>query len=117
MPAGRPRLPFDKEQFEEMCAIQCTEAEIAAVLKMSVDTLARRVEEEYGLKFAEIFAQKREAGKKSLRRAQWATALEAKNPIMQIFLGKNMLAQADKQEIDLSLSGVEIVVGLPKPEE
>jgi len=98
---GRPRLEFHQELFEDLCHIQCTEAEIAATMKMSVDTLERRVNEIYGCTFAEVFAEKREGGKASLRRAQWKTAIESSNPVMQIFLGKNMLGQADKQEISL----------------
>lgn len=98
---GRPRLEFDQVLFEDLCHIQCTEAEIAATMRMSVDTLERRVNEIYGCTFAEVFAEKREGGKSSLRRAQWKTAIESGNPVMQIFLGKNMLGQADKQEISL----------------
>lgn len=112
-----PRLILDKDMFEKLCAIQCTEAEIAAVLGMSVDTLETRIKEEYGVLFSEVFAEKRQGGTAALRRAQWNTAIEAKNPIMQIFLGKNMLGQADKQEIDHSYSGIEIIVGKPTPEE
>lgn len=107
---GRPRKDFDIEQFEELCRIQCTEIEIAAVMKISVDTLERRVKEIYDSNFAEVFAEKREGGKTSLRRAQWKSAIEGNNTAMQIFLGKNMLGQADKQEIDQNTSGsIEVV--------
>ena len=99
-PVGRPKKPFNQKQFEELCQIQCTEKEIAAVLDMSIELLNQNCNKVYGLNFLDIYGQKREAGKQSLRRAQWATALEVKNPIMQIFLGKNMLGQADKQEIE-----------------
>jgi len=98
-------IDFDMEQFEELCKIQCTEVEIAAVLKMSVDTLARRVFDIYGCNFADIYAQKREGGRSSLRRAQWQTAIETKNPIMQIFLGKNILGQKDTQDINNNITG------------
>lgn len=102
---GRPKIDFDIEQFEELCKIQCTEIEIAACLKMSVDTLERRIGEVYGLTFAEVYNQKREGGKSSLRRAQWKSAIDGNNTALQIFLGKNMLGQADKQEIDANVSG------------
>jgi hypothetical protein len=98
MPAGRPRLNFNQKLFEELCKIQCTEIEIASALGMSVDTLERRCQEVYGANFADVYAQKREGGKSSLRRAQWLTAVEAKNPVMQIWLGKQMLGQVDKVE-------------------
>ena len=112
---GRPRKPFNQKQFEELCKIQCTEKEIAAVLDMSVELLNQNCNRVYGCNFLDVYAQKREAGRESLRRAQWKTAIEGKNAIMQIFLGKNTLGQADKQEISHSLDGLEIVVGLPKP--
>ena len=98
-PVGRPKKPFNQKQFEELCQIQCTEKEIAAVLDMSIELLNQNCNRVYECNFLDIYAQKRESGKQSLRRAQWNTALEAKNAVMQIFLGKNMLGQADKQEI------------------
>jgi hypothetical protein len=117
-PMGRSTIDFDITQFEELCKIQCTEAEIAAVLKMSVDTLSRCIQEVYKHTFADVYAQKREGGKASLRRAQWNTALETKNPVMQIFLGKNMLGQADKQEIDQHNTGnIEVTFSDPQLDE
>ena len=99
---GRPKKPFDIEQFEEMCKIQCTEVEICSILRIDKNTLNDRCREHYdGRSFSQVFAEKREGGKRSLRRAQWKTAIESGNPVMQIFLGKNMLGQADKQEISL----------------
>ena len=45
------------------------------------------------MKFAEIYGQKREAGKISLRRSQFQMAQT--NPTMAIFLGKQYLGQTD----------------------
>ena len=101
---GRPRIEFNAKLFENLCHIQCTQEEIAATMGMSVDTLERRVKEVYdGRLFADVFNEKREGGKESLRRAQWKTATEGNNPIMQIFLGKNVLGQKDKQDIDMTI--------------
>jgi len=106
MPAGRPRIEFDKQLFENLCHIQCTEIEIAATMNMSVDTLERRVFEVYERNFADVFQEKREGGKSSLRRAQWKKATEgAGDTVMQIFLGKNILNQADKQELKVEADG------------
>jgi len=99
--AGRPKKDIDWKQFEEMCHIQCTEVEIAAIFGVHIDTLIEKCKEHYGKTFSEVFAEKREGGRCSLRRAQWKSAIDSNNAIMQIFLGKNMLGQADKQEIDL----------------
>jgi hypothetical protein len=109
---GRPRKDIDWKQFEELCKIQCTEEEICSVLGVCVDTLNLRCEEQYGEgnTFSKVFEQKRKDGKSSLRRAQWKSAIEGNNTAMQIFLGKNMLGQADKQEIDQNTSGsIEVV--------
>ena len=43
--------------------------------------------------------QKRQHRKNDLRQAQTDTALSAKNPVMQIWLGKNDLGQTDKQDV------------------
>lgn len=109
---GRPKKEIDWKLFEELCHIQCTETEIAAVLGMCRDTLEDKVKEQYGSSFSTVYKQKREGGKTSLRRAQWLTATESKNAIMQIFLGKNMLGQSDKQEV--KITGTDIKVVLPE---
>ena len=115
---GRPRKDIDWKLFDELCKIQCTEIEIAACLNVSVDTLERRCKEKYESTFADVYAQKREGGKTSLRRAQWLSAIEGKNTAMQIFLGKNMLGQADKQEIDSNISGnIEVTFADPDLEK
>lgn len=76
--------------------IQCTEEEIAAVLDVSVDTLERWTKRTYKRRFAEVYAEKRQGGRASLRRNQWK--LSETNPTMAIWLGKQYLDQSDKQE-------------------
>jgi len=106
-PGGRPKKEIDQAQFEELCHIQCTEMEICAVLNVDDNTLARWCEETYQKSFSEVFREKREGGKASLRRAQWKLATEGMNPSMQIFLGKNMLKQTDKpKEEDNSIENI-----------
>lgn len=101
MPAGRPRIEVNWEDVDKLCAIQCTEEEIAQFLRISVDTLALRCQEDHGMNFPEYFAQKRGVGKVSLRRSQWKLAQEG-NPTMNIWLGKQYLGQSDKQSTYLS---------------
>lgn len=86
---------IDKSQFEQMCGIQCTEEEIASLFSVSVDTLQRWCENTYGRGFAEVFREKRQRGKASLRRRQWLKADEG-DTTMLIFLGKQYLGQADR---------------------
>jgi hypothetical protein len=87
---GRPKLNIDPELVEKLAGIGCPNKEIAAIVGCSVDTLDRH--------FAEVIAKGRENGKTRLRKKQIEVAL-AGNVTMLIFLGKNMLGQADKQEI------------------
>ena len=94
---GRPKSVINEKQFEELCHIQCTQEEICAVLDVDDVTLNKWCKETYGKGFSEVFRQKREGGKTSLRRKQWKLA--DTNASMAIFLGKNMLGQTDKQEI------------------
>lgn len=96
----RPRIKIDKEQFEKLCSIQCTQAEIAGYFRCSTDTIERWCLREYEQGFAEVFAQKRSLGKISLRRSQFRMA--ENNPTMAIWLGKQYLGQTDKQEVSVS---------------
>lgn len=84
---------IDQRQFESMCAIQCTREEIISMFGVSGDTLLRWCKETYGDNFENVYRQKRQAGKASLRRMQWKQA--EKSTAMAIFLGKNMLGQSD----------------------
>lgn len=104
MPVGRPQKEFDQELFERLCHIQCTEAEIAASMRLDVVTLRGAVATAYdGRDFSQVYQEKRQGGRCSLRRAQWKKAVEKEDTIMQIFLGKNYLGQADRQEIRLDV--------------
>lgn len=98
---GRPLKQIDQKLFEGMCRIQCTQEEMCDLLECNVDTLTDWCKRTYNQTFSEVFRQKRGQGKVSLRRMQWKTA-EAGNVTMQIFLGKNLLGQSDKQEIEHS---------------
>lgn len=93
---GRPRKVINQKQFEELCHIQCTQEEICAVLDVSDEHINKWCKDTYGKGFLEVFRQKREGGKTSLRRKQWLLA--DTNASMAIFLGKNMLGQTDKRE-------------------
>lgn len=96
--AGRPRAEIKKDTFERLCALQCTEVEVAAFFGVSVDTVTNWCKRTYGRDFPEVFREKREAGHISLRRAQWRLA--QKNAAMAIFLGKNYLGQSDRLEVE-----------------
>lgn len=96
---ARPRKEIDKKQFEQLCAMQCTEEEICAFFDVTDKTLTNWCRREYKQSFSEVFKQKRQKGHISLRRSQFELAKN--NPAMAIFLGKNYLGQKDKQEDEL----------------
>ncbi|GAH83018.1 unnamed protein product [marine sediment metagenome] len=94
---GRPKKPIDWKEAEKLCALQCSELEIADWFHISVDTLARRLKEEKNASFAEFFTLHRVQGKIALRRNMFN--MSVKSPQMAIFLAKNWLGMADKTEI------------------
>lgn len=96
---GRPKKEIDQKQFETMCALQCTLDEVCAMLDVSDKTLEKWCKETYnGMNYSDVFRQKRELGKMSLRRTQWKLA--EKSAPMAIFLGKNYLGQRDSIEYE-----------------
>ena len=95
---GRPKIEIDFKLLDNLCGIQCTEQEISDVMGISVDTLERRVIEETGIAFAEYYRAKKGKGKMSLRRMMW-TAAGRGDRVMQIWLSKQHLGMADKQEL------------------
>ena len=85
---------------EGFCHMQCTLPEISSYFNCSVDTIERRVRETHGITFAEYFKTKRVSGLMSLRRNLFR--LSEKNAAVAIFLAKNWLGMADKQETVLA---------------
>ena len=92
---------INKDQFEKLCALQCTEQEIASFFDVSVDSLERFCKNEYGCRFAEVFKKKKDMGKISLRRTQFKQA--EKSTSMAIWLGKQYLGQADHVNVNNNL--------------
>jgi hypothetical protein len=93
---GRPYKEINQTEFEKLCGIQCTEKEIEAWFGVTDKTLDGWCVRTYDRKFSDIYKEKAEAGKISLRRKQWHLA--DKSASMAIFLGKNYLGQTDKIE-------------------
>ena len=96
---GRPRKLIDKEQFEKLCGLQCTEAEILDFFDITDKTLTAWCKRTYKKGFSEVFRQKRSLGKISLRRSGFKLAQN--NPSVHIFYAKNFLGMTDKQEHEI----------------
>ena len=109
MPAGRPKKKLDYELIGRLASIQCTQAEVASVLGVSLSKLDKDEE------FKRIFFEKKEGGRASLRRQQWKLA-ESGNPTMLIWLGKQYLGQSDKKDVAHSGEQTVEVVVMPKDE-
>lgn len=99
---GRPEKYIDKEQFEKLCFLQCTQIEFEGFLNVDDMTLNKWCKKTYGMSFSEVYKLKKGNGKVSLRRKQWQLA--ETNPTMAIWLGKQWLGQTDKQEVAVSVN-------------
>lgn len=95
---GRPKTNIDQKQFESLCAMMCTEEEIAGFFDCSIDTVNNWCKRTYGETFSDVYKKKSATGKISLRRAQ--IKLAEKSAAMAIFLGKNYLGQSDTVEYE-----------------
>ena len=92
-PVGPPKKPIDWGQFEQLCALHCTQEEICLVLNIAIPTLRERVKAHYGDDYLQTYKRFQEQGKCSLRRNQFV--LSKKNASMAIWLGKVLLGQRD----------------------
>ena len=108
---GRPTKKIDRNIFEGMCRIQCTQQEMCDIFECDENTINAWCKRTYNMGFSEVFRQKRGQGKVSLRRMQWK-ACEAGNTSMLIWLGKNLLGQTDKQEIAQTTNSSPITINV-----
>lgn len=90
---GRPRAAIDQKVFENLCAIQCSRDEVCDFFRITDKTLGVFCKETYGKTFSAVFAQKRTAGKISLRRNMFR--LSETNAAVSIFMAKNWLGMRD----------------------
>ena len=114
---GRPRFIIDYRQLSELCKMQCTGEECAAIVGCSYETLNNRMKQDYSeaieqkldldqefkadgfLEYSRHYAN---YGRASLRQAQFKKAIKDGDGNMQRWLGKQYLNQADKKETSIS---------------
>lgn len=84
---ARPRIELNLRSIEVMASIGCTNIDIALIVGCSVDTIENRC--------SAVLAKGRANGREKLRRMQWKLAANG-NATMLIWLGKQMLGQADQ---------------------
>lgn len=100
-PLGSTKLKLDDkllEQIQGLARIQCTMKEAGAVLGVNEVTFSSFLK--LHEKAMEAWENGKETGKASLRRLQFKSA--ESNPTMQIWLGKQVLGQADKSESNVT---------------
>jgi len=91
-----PRKEVDWEQFDKLCALQCTQNEIAYQMNMCTNTLAARVKEKYDMRFFDLFQERRAPGLIALRNKQYKVAMDG-DPQMLKWLGVNWLGQVSSK--------------------
>jgi hypothetical protein len=93
----------DLDAIEKLAAINCSVAEIAAVVGVDRRTIQRR--------YAALIEKGRETGKSSLKRKMWKIAMDNENVTMCIWLSKQMLGYTDKveQRQNVNLNQKEVV--------
>jgi hypothetical protein len=84
---SRKPVDVNPTQISKLASFGCTVAEISAFFNISPSTVNH--------KFASFIAKGKEIGKMRLRQLQWKSA-KAGNVQMQIWLGKNLLGQTDR---------------------
>ena len=106
--SGRRRVDIDLVALEKLCALHCTDQEIAAWFGVSARTIERRRHRPGPL--AEAMERGRSKGKLSLRRHLWRLASQG-NVAAAIFLSKNLLGYRDVVNTEHSgLAGGPIVI-------
>jgi len=100
------RTEIDMAELEKLCQLQCTDEEIAAWFNVSTRTIERRRLEP---EFAEVMARGKAKGRISVRRLQMKL-LEEGNATMGVWLGKQLLGQADEvaHNINVQLAILEL---------
>ena len=93
---------IDKDKVEQLASFGCTNSEISSFFGCSDTTLTRN--------YGENLTKGRDKGKIRLRQMQWKAA-DKGNVAMVIWLGKQVLGQAEKQEVkwENPVDGVEFI--------
>jgi hypothetical protein len=89
---------IDLVELEKLCALQCTDQELAGWFNVTTRTIERKRKVRA---FREVMERGKAKGQISVRRMQMKL-LEEGNATMGVWLGKQMLGQRDVSETQLS---------------
>ena len=93
----REKIEFNLENLTNIMRLHCTHEDLASYFNVSVNTIRNRLKDDP--EFQQAYEHGLGHGRLSLRRMQFKAAEEG-NPSMLIWLGKQMLDQRDKTEVD-----------------
>lgn len=96
--AGRKAATIDLVEMEKLCALQCTDAELAAWFGVSTRTVERRRKQ---TNFRDTIERGRAKGRISVRRMLFGQAAKG-STAATIFLAKNVLGYRDVQRSEHS---------------
>lgn len=115
---GRPKVEIDWDKVGKMLEAGASAEGIAATIGIDTKTLYNRSESDNNILFSAFSQQKKAKGDELLRTKQFQVAMTG-DKTMLIWLGKQRLGQADKQEV----GGIEgkpvenkVVVEIVEPE-
>ncbi len=94
---GRSKIELDRPLINGFIDDQLSIRAIADIVGVDPMTIKRRFATKLKKRKAEQIVERVDLRQK-LRKAQWDSAIDDKNPVMMIWLGKNELGQADKIE-------------------
>ena len=109
----RDKIEFNLDALESLCRLNCTLDEIAAYFNVSIKTVERRYNEEPD--FTNAVDRGKAHGRLSLRRKQ-LELVDKGNASMAIWLGKQLLNQTDKTEIDQYNHNDQISIQIVNPD-
>lgn len=90
---GKKEIAINRKMFEKLCEAGATVTSFRDVY--GEKTLKKFCELTYGLDEISSIRQFAQKGKDKLKLAQYETAVEKRNPVMLIWMGKQMLGQSD----------------------
>src|ERR1700752_3840802 len=91
---------IDMTELERLCALQCTDQELASWFHVTTRTIERRRKNRG---FAEVMDRGKAKGRISVRRMQMKL-LEQGNATMGVWLCKNILGQTDEIHPEISVA-------------
>jgi hypothetical protein len=113
--AGRPKKEIDWDQVKKLCYIQCTQGEIADILRVHVQTLDAACQRDHSIEFSTYYKMHTSEGKASLRRTMYKTAMRG-NPAMQIWLSKNYLGMKENWNLPENIAPIVLSYKTPNKE-